>query len=110
MDELGDEDAEQRVIKAVDCDECQYARAAMIHIAKEVRDHAIEVGEALQVAIDAYEVGDLCEVRRALYAASVLEKEAGDDPATQSLAEQLLCIAEVGPDEALAEIGEVDHV
>lgn len=63
---------------------------ALISMARNVRAAADDVVSLLRDAAEACEKGDKDAVVEALLAASSLESEHGDDPATQYLADQLL--------------------
>lgn len=70
--------------------------AEIVEMAQSVRGMAEEVEGLLDAAVAAYEAGDLAGTIAALAAAGHREGDAGDSPATQALAAQLLEAYEAG--------------
>lgn len=69
---------------------CMHEARLLLSKAREVRRAADRIEELLQSAVDDYRSGNLQGVIDNLGAASDEEREHGDDPATASLAQQLL--------------------
>ena len=62
----------------------------LIALAKRVRSAAKEVVSCLEAAVEAYDAGDLDECVAQLDAASSVEQDHGDDPASKSLRTALI--------------------
>ena len=88
-DWLDGDDVAEKVLE--DYPEMSEAEAdKLVERARDVRYAAEGVCDNLDDAVTAYKAGDLAGVIEALEAASSVEGEGGDDPATQELAERLL--------------------
>lgn len=71
---------------------------SLVDLAKSVREAAVSVESELEAASDAYASDDLDGVIEHLRAASAIEADHGDNPATSALADQLLMMQSEGAD------------
>ena len=89
-DWLDDDDDAVKKLRAEESEITQDEADSVVEAARGVRETAESICGLLDRAVEAYEAGDLESCRKALLSAYAAESEAGDAPATNSLASALL--------------------